>query len=70
MVGMPGFLARFLTRVFGQGFGISKYSVQFYRDRRIQFYSSIGSEEGTEKPRFKTSYSLSNLVEKNLVLTF
>ena len=35
----------FLTRVFGQVWGIRKYSVQFYRDREIQSYSSTGSEE-------------------------
>ena len=43
MVGMPGFgpefdqiltrfVARLLTRVFGEVFEIRKYSVQFYRD--------------------------------------
>ena len=36
MVGMPGlltrFLARFLTRVFGQGFGNRKCSAQYYWD--------------------------------------
>ena len=50
---MPGFLvrlltrflARFLTRVFGQGFLDRKYSVQVYRDRGIQFYSTTGTEK-------------------------
>ena len=32
------FLARFLARVFGQEFWTRKYSVQFYKDREIQFY--------------------------------
>ena len=53
MVGVPGFLARFLTRVlarfltrvFGQGFLDRKYSVLFYRDGKIQFYSATGREK-------------------------
>ena len=40
MVGMPGFLARFLTRVFGKGFWDRKYSVQYYTA-----YSTTGTEK-------------------------
>ena len=55
MVGMPGFLARFLsrflarflTRVFGQVSGTRKYSVEFYWDRKIQFYSTKKNERTT-----------------------
>ena len=52
MVGVPGFWARFLIMVFGQVFEIGKYSVQFYSDGNIQFYSSTG----TEKSYWKTMY--------------
>ncbi len=48
MVGVPASLARFLTRVSGQGFGDLKYSftvLQFYWDGEIQFYSSTVTEK-------------------------
>ena len=39
------FLARFLTRVFGLGFWLRKYNVQYYRDGKIKFYSTTGTEK-------------------------
>ena len=67
MVGMPGFLARFSTRVLGQGLGTEntmysitgteKYSVQYYLDGNIQFYSTTGMEKnGGENHVWKIPY--------------
>ena len=63
-----GFLARFLTRVFGQGFGDGDIQctvlpgrrstvLQFYRDGNIQFYNTTGMEKnGGENHVVKIPY--------------
>ena len=64
MVGVPGFwarfltrfLARFLTRVFGQVFWTRKYSVQYYRDGNIQFYSTTETEKKQRKTVYESTW--------------
>ena len=71
MVGMPGFWAIFLALDQTAGGGGRKYSfagllgqkiefyLQFYRDRKLEFYSSLGSEK-TRKTIYQKSHMIKN----------
>ena len=50
------FLARFLTRVFGQGCRDRKYSVQHYRDGEIQCTVLPGRKKGGNNQVLKIPY--------------